>query len=92
MQNCHLITRWIEACINEPISPTVELEEGLRNGVALAKLAHFISPEIIPVRKIFDSDLSRYEVLHYIYDTVYINKMTNIFVNCNLICIDILRY
>ena len=57
------MSRWIEACINEQISPTAELEEGLRNGVALAKLAHFISPDIVPIKKVYDRDLSRYEVI-----------------------------
>jgi len=39
------------------------LEEGLRNGVALAKLAHFISPDLVPMRKVYDGDLSRYKVI-----------------------------
>ena len=55
--------RWIEACIGEPVPPTVELEEGLRNGVVLAKLAHFVCPQLLPLKKIFDADLSRYQVL-----------------------------
>ena len=41
----------------------MELEEGLRNGVALAKLGHFIAPDVVPLKKIFDHDLSRYEVV-----------------------------
>ena len=42
--------------------PTVELEEGLQNGVYLAKLGHFMAPELISVKKIFDKDLTRYHV------------------------------
>ena len=57
-----MIDRWIEACIGEEIPATVELEEGLRNGVVLAKLAHFITPEKVPLRKVYDKDLSRYNV------------------------------
>jgi len=53
---------WIEACIGEEIPATVELEEGLRNGVVLAKLAHFITPDKVPLRKVYDKDLSRYNV------------------------------
>ncbi|ESN91702.1 hypothetical protein HELRODRAFT_108462 [Helobdella robusta] len=52
---------WIEACIKEEIPPSVELEENLRNGVVLAKLAHFISPDRIPFKKIYDLDLSKYQ-------------------------------
>jgi len=53
---------WIEACIGEEIPASVELEEGLRNGVVLAKLAHFITPDKVPLRKVYDKDLSRYSV------------------------------
>lgn len=66
---CHLeeAKMWIEACIKEPIPPTVELEEGLRNGVVLAKLAHFISPDLVPMKKVYDKDLLRYKArgLHF---------------------------
>ena len=31
----------MEACVEEDLPPTSDLEEGLRNGVFLAKLAHF---------------------------------------------------
>ena len=56
--------RWIEACINETLPPTTELEEGLRHGVYLAKLAHFISPQLIPLRKIYDPALTRFQVCY----------------------------
>ena len=54
--------RWIEACVEETLPPTVELEESLRNGVALGKLAHFMAPELVPLRKVYDKDLARYNV------------------------------
>ena len=54
---------WMEACINEPLPATTELEEGLRNGVHLAKLGHFMAPEDITLKKIYDKDLARYEVI-----------------------------
>jgi len=57
-----LLVSWIEACIGEEIPASVELEEGLRNGVVLAKLAHFITPDKVPLRKVYDKDLSRYNV------------------------------
>ncbi|KCV67669.1 hypothetical protein H696_05779 [Fonticula alba] len=43
---------WIEVCIQEELPPVIEMEDALRNGVFLAKLARFFSPE--DVRKIFD--------------------------------------
>ena len=54
---------WIEACINEKLPPSTELEEGLRNGVYLAKLAHFISADLVPLKKIYDRDQTRFEVI-----------------------------
>lgn len=54
--------RWIEACVKEQLPPTTELEEGLRNGVALAKLAHYINPDLVPAKKIYDKDESKYQV------------------------------
>ena len=38
----------MEDCIGEPIPPIVELEEALRNGVALAKLTRMFAPELVP--------------------------------------------
>ena len=52
----------MEACINEALGATTELEEGLRNGVYLAKLAHFMCPEHVSLKKIYDKDQTRYEV------------------------------
>ncbi|KAI5842754.1 hypothetical protein BZA05DRAFT_344221 [Tricharina praecox] len=47
---CHIgeAKEWMEDCIGEPIPPIVELEEALRNGVALAKLTRIFSPELVP--------------------------------------------
>nr|XP_039271363.1 ras GTPase-activating-like protein IQGAP1 isoform X2 [Styela clava] len=60
---CHLeeAKRWIEACINEELPPSVQLEEGLQNGVFLAKLAHFFNPKVVPIRKVYDKDQKKYE-------------------------------
>ncbi|XP_070211492.1 ras GTPase-activating-like protein IQGAP1 isoform X2 [Littorina saxatilis] len=59
---CHLEEAkvWIQACINEDLPPTVELEEGLRNGVYLGKLGHFFAPNVVPLKKIYDKDQTRY--------------------------------
>ena len=58
---------WIEACINEALPSTTTLEEGLRNGVYLGKLGHFMVPDQVPLKKIYDKDLSRYNArgLHF---------------------------
>ncbi|XP_072942968.1 ras GTPase-activating-like protein IQGAP1 [Epargyreus clarus] len=54
---------WMEACIKEQLPHAVEFEESLRNGVYLAKLGHFISPESLPLNKIYDIDQRRYKVV-----------------------------
>jgi len=60
---CHLEEAkvWIEACVNEVLPETTELEEGLRNGVVLAKLAHFMNPDTVPLKRIYDRDEARYQ-------------------------------
>lgn len=66
---CHLEEAkvWIQACINEDLPPTTELEEGLRNGVFLAKLGHFFASSVVPLKKIYDKDHTRYKAsgLHF---------------------------
>lgn len=59
---CHLeeTKKWIEDCIGEPLPPTTELEECLRNGVYLAKLAHRFQPHAVPLKKIYDIDQTRF--------------------------------
>ncbi|XP_018613911.2 ras GTPase-activating-like protein IQGAP2 isoform X1 [Scleropages formosus] len=60
---CHLeeAKRWMEACLDEELPPTTELEEGLRNGVYLGKLAKFFAPKNVSEKKIYDRDQSRYK-------------------------------
>uniref|UniRef100_A0A669D6I7 IQ motif containing GTPase activating protein 2 n=1 Tax=Oreochromis niloticus TaxID=8128 RepID=A0A669D6I7_ORENI len=67
---CHLeeAKRWMEACLEEDLPPTTELEEGLRNGVYLGKLAMFFAPKMVSEKRIYDRDQSRYKVskgLHF---------------------------
>uniref|UniRef100_A0A8C5RM26 IQ motif containing GTPase activating protein 3 n=1 Tax=Laticauda laticaudata TaxID=8630 RepID=A0A8C5RM26_LATLA len=66
---CHLeeAKRWMEACLKEPLPPPTELEENLRNGVTLAKLAHFFAPDAFPLGKIYDRDQARFQAcgLHF---------------------------
>ncbi len=46
---CHLeeAKNWMSACIGEQLPPTTQMEEALRNGVYLAKLAHFFAPKVV---------------------------------------------
>jgi len=48
----------MSACIGEELPATTDLEECLRCGVHLAKLALFFAPEC--GRKIFDADMQRF--------------------------------
>nr|XP_014346442.1 PREDICTED: ras GTPase-activating-like protein IQGAP3 [Latimeria chalumnae] len=66
---CHLeeAKRWMEACLNEELPSPTELEEGMRNGVLLAKLGRYFAPEAVPLRKIYDCEQVRYKAtgLHF---------------------------
>lgn len=52
----------MEVCLVEELPPTTELEEGLRNGVYLAKLAKFFAPKMVSEKKIYDVEQTRYKV------------------------------
>uniref|UniRef100_A0A3B4UUL4 IQ motif containing GTPase activating protein 2 n=1 Tax=Seriola dumerili TaxID=41447 RepID=A0A3B4UUL4_SERDU len=60
---CHLeeAKRWMEACLEEDLPPTTELEEGLRNGVYLGKLGNFFAPKMVSEKRIYDRDQTRYK-------------------------------
>lgn len=53
---------WMEACLDEELPPTTELEEGLRNGVYLAKLGNFFAPHVVSLKRIYDREQTRYKV------------------------------
>uniref|UniRef100_A0AAY4BEY4 Uncharacterized protein n=1 Tax=Denticeps clupeoides TaxID=299321 RepID=A0AAY4BEY4_9TELE len=50
----------MEACLEEELPPTTELEESLRNGVYFGKLAKFFAPKMVSEKKIYDRDQARY--------------------------------
>lgn len=52
----------MEACLDEELPPTTELEEGLRNGVYLAKLGNFFAPQVVSLKRIYDREQTRYKV------------------------------
>ncbi|KAA0702572.1 Ras GTPase-activating-like protein IQGAP3 [Triplophysa tibetana] len=55
--------RWMEACLHEELPAPTELEEALRNGVYLAKLGHCFAPDVVPLKKIYDTDQERYKAI-----------------------------
>ncbi|CAB1416261.1 unnamed protein product [Pleuronectes platessa] len=55
--------RWMEACLVEELPAPTDLEEGLRNGVILAKLGHRFAPSSVPLKKIYDPEQLRYQAV-----------------------------
>ncbi|CAD5206808.1 unnamed protein product [Bursaphelenchus okinawaensis] len=54
------VRNWLAECLTEADVPSpIELEEALRSGVLLAKLANYFAPDLVPLEKIFDLDQSR---------------------------------
>lgn len=48
---------WLAECLGgESVPEPIELEEALRSGVLLAKLANYFAPELVAKDKIFDID------------------------------------
>ncbi|XP_047098863.1 ras GTPase-activating-like protein IQGAP1 [Schistocerca piceifrons] len=61
---CHLkeAKMWLEAMLQEPLPSPTLLEEGLRNGVYLAKLGNVLAPKVVPKNKIYDAEQRRYKL------------------------------
>ena len=53
----------MEACLETELPPASELEESLRTGVILCKLGHWMEPEVLPLRRIYDLDGAKFQVL-----------------------------
>ncbi|KAF9976681.1 hypothetical protein BGZ73_008078 [Actinomortierella ambigua] len=80
---CHIgeAKEWIEACIGEEIDPITRLEESLRNGVVLAKLARSFDPS--SVKKIFEHPVLQYkhsDNINYIFKAMRKVKLPEIFI------------
>ena len=62
---CHIgeAKEWIEACIKEQIAPIEQLDEELRNGIVLARLARTFEPTA--VKKIFEVGLLPFKEVTY---------------------------
>ena len=61
----------MEACLKDELPPTTELEEALRTGVIMARLGNFFAPDVVPLRKIYDRELKRFQVGLEIYFRYY---------------------
>ncbi|KAE8749069.1 hypothetical protein FOCC_FOCC004237 [Frankliniella occidentalis] len=61
---CHLeeAKLWMEAVLGEKLPSAAQLEESLRNGVYLAQLAHIVTPEDVPLNRIYDREQKRYRM------------------------------
>ncbi|CDQ67525.1 unnamed protein product [Oncorhynchus mykiss] len=66
--------RWMEACLHEELPAPTEQEEGLRNGVLLAKLVHCFTPKILPLKKIYDLDQEHFKVCSIIHSPMVLLK------------------
>ncbi|KAI6183000.1 Calponin-homology (CH) domain-containing protein [Aphelenchoides bicaudatus] len=56
------VRNWLADCLGEQdIPPAYELEEHLRSGILLARLANYFSPETVSLDKIFDLNGTRYQ-------------------------------
>ena len=53
----------MEACLEAELPPASELEESLRTGVILCRLGHWMEPEVLPLRRIYDLDGAKFQVL-----------------------------
>ena len=51
---------WLSQCLNEDMPSLTEIEKSLTNGVTLAKIAHFVFPNVFPLSRLFDLSLERY--------------------------------
>jgi len=73
----------MEACLEEQLPPTTELENGLRNGVYLGKLAKFFAPQLVTEKKIYDRDQSRYKVLMFHFFKLF---LATLYLSTQMLC------
>uniref|UniRef100_A0AC35GGK6 Calponin-homology (CH) domain-containing protein n=1 Tax=Panagrolaimus sp. PS1159 TaxID=55785 RepID=A0AC35GGK6_9BILA len=63
------VQKWLVSQLCEAIvPPPIELEEDLRNGVLLARLAHAFLPDFIKTDQIFDIEEEKYESGGLVYN------------------------
>ncbi|KAG0183108.1 hypothetical protein DFQ29_009806 [Apophysomyces sp. BC1021] len=79
---CHIgeAKEWIEDCLQEELDPIIHLEESVRDGVILAKLADWFAPGV--VRKIFYDTRLQYrhsDNINYFFRALQIVRLPQIF-------------
>ncbi|KAI9140363.1 hypothetical protein BKA69DRAFT_1080627 [Paraphysoderma sedebokerense] len=80
---CHIgeAKQWLEACTLEEIPPITQLDEALRNGVALAKLAKAFDPDL--VRRIFEDPRLQFrhsDNINYFFTFMKKNGLPDLFI------------
>ncbi|KAG1124154.1 hypothetical protein G6F42_009887 [Rhizopus arrhizus] len=79
---CHIgeAKEWIEDCLQDEIDPIIKLEESMRNGIVLAKLADWFAPGI--VRKIFQDTKLQFrhsDNINYFFEALKVARLPQIF-------------
>ncbi|CAO3680444.1 unnamed protein product [Rhizopus microsporus] len=79
---CHIgeAKEWIENCLQDEIDPIIKLEETMRNGIILARLANWFAPGT--ARKIFQDSKLQFrhsDNINYFFDALKIIKLPQIF-------------
>ncbi|KAL1936301.1 hypothetical protein VTP01DRAFT_435 [Rhizomucor pusillus] len=79
---CHIgeAKEWIEDCLQEEIDPIIKLEETMRNGIILAKLAAWFTQGV--VRKIFMGSKLQFrhsDNINYFFEALRVVRLPQIF-------------
>ncbi|RCI02950.1 hypothetical protein CU098_004255, partial [Rhizopus stolonifer] len=79
---CHIgeAKEWIEDCLQDEIDPITKLEETMRNGIVLARLANWFAPGTAP--KIFQDSKLQFrhsDNINYFFDALEMIKLPQIF-------------
>ncbi|KAG0744590.1 hypothetical protein G6F57_004214 [Rhizopus arrhizus] len=79
---CHIgeAKEWIESCLREEIDPVIRLEETMRNGIVLAKLANWFAPGT--ARKIFQDPKLQFrhsDNINYFFGALKVIELPQIF-------------
>ncbi|KAG1495134.1 hypothetical protein G6F46_001406 [Rhizopus delemar] len=79
---CHIgeAKEWIEDCLQDEIDPIIKLEETMRNGVVLARLANWFAPGT--ARKIFQDSKLQFrhsDNINYFFEALKLIKLPQIF-------------
>ncbi|KAI9308755.1 hypothetical protein BJ944DRAFT_246306 [Cunninghamella echinulata] len=79
---CHIgeAKEWIENCLQETIDPIIKLEDSMKDGIVLAKLAHWFAPGI--VQRIISDTKHKFllsENINYFFKSLQAVRLPQIF-------------